>query len=89
MYEVTDHEPSDFIDTSQPELWEIFLDLFKPTELKSFGSYICGTVSASHPDTDMESHLESMEKAGNSKPKLVDAVRSLLEDVIDIELNAL
>lgn len=87
LYEHTNLKPMDLNDKSQGEHLTFFLDLFKPMQLKSFGSYVCGTVVASHPHSGINRHLNAMENAGTSKRKLIDAMVTMLKDVINIESN--
>ena len=65
LLKYTDYRPSDLTNKTQVELWEILFDEFKPTQLKSFGSYVCGTMGSSHQHANLERHLNEMENVGS------------------------
>ena len=89
LYKTTPYEQSELLEMHQDEIYEILFDQYKPTEIKSFGNYVCGTVEGAHPDANLGKHLNAIEDAGTSKRKLVDAMVLLLHDVARIESDAL
>ena len=90
LLKYNDNRPIDLKNKTQPELCEILFDEFKPTQLKSFGSYVCASVGSSHHHANLKKHLDEMENVGDgSKPKIIDHVISLLTDVTNIESESL